>query len=216
MRERTLKDHYVFISSFTSLLLGENMVELSGFMAEEVEEVLKDLHLGVDVGKKIVTADHDLDLKLSSFDVLIHHAVMEYPPEIADFFEDVVSEMDEFRKELSLFDKGGMHLILQEEAAATKGSHWIFVHKKKLTEELHQEERIIQDHLRKVKTHLQSLHQKLLNSSHFSLSLEDSSSQIHFDVEGKEEELLHILKQMLLFLTIYLHLLEEELMQFTH
>lgn len=63
------------------------MVELTGIMAEEAAEVLQDLHHGIDVLKSVVTASHDLDLKLSSIDVVIQHVVMEYPSKVADIFE---------------------------------------------------------------------------------------------------------------------------------
>lgn len=108
--------------------------------------------------------------------------------------------MHEFRVELSLFDKGGLHLILEEEAAESDGKGWVFRHKQKVKSELYKEKEVLSSHLQKVHEHLKTIREGLL-----------IATSIKIDLEGKEEEFGHIVERILSFFGIYMKFLGDEL-----
>ena len=117
------------------------MVELAGELAEEAQEVLNDLHLGIDVGKKIVSATHDFEIKLSAVDMLFMHIDFNYSDndDLNDFFVDVSDTLVNLGEELEALKKGAIHLILEEEAAEKRGTSWVLKHRKKVGDEIKEE-----------------------------------------------------------------------------
>lgn len=95
------------------------MVELTGELGEEAQEVLNDLHIGIDAGKKIATATHDFELKLLAIDNVIMHIQFNYMEheDLNEFFMEISDELVELRDELEALKKGKIHVILEEEAA---------------------------------------------------------------------------------------------------
>ena len=117
------------------------MVDLTGELAEEAQEVLNDLHIGIDAGKKIATAAHDFEIKLLAMDKLIMHIQFNYGEheDLTAFFGEISDEIVQLREGLEVLEKGAIHVVLNEEAADKRGAFWTLRHRKKIEEEVKEE-----------------------------------------------------------------------------
>ena len=189
------------------------MSRFTGMAAEDAEQVLNDLHLGIDVGKKLVTATHQLDDKLASLYILMNHITMEYPEEITDFLEKIIVESHDFVPELKKFESEELHLVLLESAAEAVGPRWIFSHRAKVEAELKEESKVVKKHLQHVHKYLLIIQKEFVEAKHlFLVDIEKCKiTEMRIDLVGKEKEFEHIIENLLLFLKVYLHLLESKL-----
>ena len=191
------------------------MVELTGELGEEAQKVLNDLHIGIDAGKKMVTATHDFEVKLLAIDMLIGHIQLNYMKheDLTDFFMEISDEIVELRDELEALKKGEIHVILEEEAAGKKGTSWILKHRKRIDDELKEEVDIDNAILQKIHQAFRSLKEKFSQVDHlFSIDIKKATVKtIELDLEEAEKEVKHILERLMGFFITYEKIFRKEL-----
>ena len=191
------------------------MVELTGELAEEAQEVLKDLHIGIDAGKKIVLATHDFEVKLLAIDMLIMHIQFNYMEheDLNEFFMEISDEIVELRDTLESLEKGEVHLVLEEEAAEKRGTSWVFKHRKKVEDEIKEETDILKVDLEILHQFFKRLKEKFSQVDHlFSVDIEKATlTEVKLELEEAEEEVKHILERLMGFFATYEKIFSDEL-----
>ena len=191
------------------------MVDLTGELGEEAQEVLNDLHIGIDAGKKIANTTHDFEVKLLAIDMLIMHIQFNYMEheDLNEFFMEISDEIVELRDELEALEKGEIHVILEEEAAEKKGTSWILKHRKKIEDEIKNEADIDKAILQKIYQAFSSLKEKFSQVDHlFSVDIEKATvKNVKLELEEAEEEVKHILERLMGFFVTYEKIFRKEL-----
>ena len=191
------------------------MVDLTGELGEEAQEVLNDLHIGIDAGKKIANTTHDFETKLLAIDMLIMHINFNYMEheDLNEFFMEISDEIVELRDELEALEKGEIHIVLEEEAAEKKGTSWILKHRKKVEDEIKEEADIDKAILQKIHQAFRSLKEKFSQVDHlFSVDIEKATvKNVKLELEEAEEEVKHILERLMGFFVTYEKIFREEL-----
>src|SRR3989344_1146307 len=180
------------------------MAELSGEMGAEA---LKDLHAGIEAGKKIVTATHDFETKLLAIDTVIGHIHFNYQEheDIMDLFLRLSDEVVQLCGELDGLKKGEIHLVVLEEAAAKRGTVWILKHRKKLQQERMKEAEVDRQIIAKIHTFFLKVKEIFTEAEHpFKVDIKKAKiTRIKLELEEKEQEMKHILEQLLRFVAAY-------------
>lgn len=191
------------------------MIKLTGEYGEEAQEVLKDLHLGIDAGKNIITATHNFEIKLLAMDMLIMHINFKYEQhqDLTEFFMEISDELVRLREELSALEKGEIHVILEEKAAEKRGISWMLRHIKKVKKKIKEESDLDKAILQRVARVFQELTDKFSQVDHlFSVNLQKATvTEIKLELEEAEKELQHILEQLLGFFITYNKIFRKEL-----
>ena len=183
------------------------MVELTGELAEEAQEVLNDLHVGIDVGKHIVTATHDFETKLLATDMLFMHIDFNYShyEDLNGFFVEVSETIVELRDELEALGKGEIHILLEEEATEKKSTKWALKHRKKIEEEIKEEIEVDINIIKKIQVALVKIRRFFEEAEHlFSIHIKTATvEKMKIELEEGEEEVKHILRTLLQFILVY-------------
>jgi len=170
------------------------MIKLTGELAEETQEILNDLHEGIDVGRKIITTTHSLENKLLGLDLIFSHISFNYDQPVIDFFWEIQEEVEELVEFLKTEEKHGLHIIAQEQAAEKRGKKWILKHREIIEEEIKQEKEIDIAIVKKI-------HQTFLKIKEFI-----DQKQIFAKHHNKAAELNHIIQKIFHFFSTYEHL----------
>ena len=189
------------------------MVQLTGGFAEEAQGVLDTLHIGIDVGKRIVIASHDFTTKLSAVDMVFMHTQMEYQDydELHEFFVDVSDVLVELRDELDALRKGEIYFIVKLEAAE-KRKNWTLTHFKKIKKELHQVEDVDRKIFFVIHAALEKVRQLFQQAEHlFELDIKKATVDVKVELEEGEEEVKHILERLIQFILAYEQIFKKEL-----
>ncbi|MBI2666547.1 hypothetical protein HYX13_02955 [Candidatus Woesearchaeota archaeon] len=191
------------------------MVTLTGELAEEAQQVLEDLHRGIDAGKKAVTATHDFETKLLAMDMLIMHLHFNYAEHegLIEFFIQISECIVALRDELEALNLGEIHIIIQEEATEKKSPLWVFKHRKKVKKRIVQEQELEREMLQKVAAAWKKMYQKFQEAEElFVVDLKKIKvKEIYLELEEKHEEVKHILERLLGFFGAYQHFLQQQL-----
>ncbi|MBT3450507.1 hypothetical protein HN652_01075 [archaeon] len=191
------------------------MVELTGMMGEEAQEVLNDLHIGIDANKKIITKTHDFEIKLLAIDMLIMHIEFNYMEheDLNEFFKEISDKIIELREELDILEKGEIHVILEQKSAEKMGTGWILKHRKKVEDEIKKETDIEKKILQKIHQTFKILKEKFSQVDHlFSVDIENATvKETRLELEEAEEEIKHILEKLMGFFVTYNKIFRMEL-----
>ena len=183
------------------------MAELTGEMGAEAQEALKDLHTGIEAGKKIVTATHDFETKLLAIDTVIGHIHFNYQEheDIMDLFLRLSDEVVQLCGELVGMKKGEIHLVVLEEAAAKQGTAWVLKHRKKLQQERMKEAEVDRQIIAKIHAFFLDIQKIFTEAEHlFKVDIKKAKiTRIKLELEEKEQEMKHILEQLLRFVAAY-------------
>lgn len=191
------------------------MGKLTGELGEEAQEVLNDLHLGINAGKKIATTTHDFEVKLLAMDMLIMHIQFNYAEheDLNEFFMEISDEIVKLREELEALEKGEIHVVLKEEAAEKEGVSWILKHRNKVEDEIKEEADIDKAILRRIYQVFRSLKAKFSQVEHlFTVDIGKAKvKEIKLELEEAEKEVKHILEKLMGFFVTYEKIFHEEL-----
>ena len=191
------------------------MAELTGEMGAEAQEALKDLHTGIEAGKKIVTATHDFETKLLAIDTVIGHIHFNYQEheDIMDLFLRLSDEVVQLCGELSGLKKGEIHLVVLEEAATKQGTAWVLKHRKKLQQERMKEAEVDRQVIAKIHTFFLKAQEIFTEAEHlFKVDIKKAKvTRIKLELEEKEQEMKHILEQFLQFVVAYERIFKQAL-----
>ncbi len=192
------------------------MVDLTGeFYAEEAQEVINDIHIGIEAGKKIVISTHDFETKLLATDMLFMHLQMEYSEydELHDFFVEVSEKLVELRDELEELRKGEIHFVISLEAAEKVGRKWSLHHLKKVKGSLKGVSDVSRDAIFRIDKTFEEIKILFNQSDHlFEVSIEEATvGSVKMELEEKEKEVRHILERLLRFILAYEKLFKEAL-----
>ncbi|MCK4590003.1 MAG: hypothetical protein KAT77_06165 [Nanoarchaeota archaeon] len=167
------------------------MVDLTGEVAEEAQEALNDLHHGIDIGQKIVTATHSLENKLLSLDLVFTHISFNYDQNIIDFFWEMQEIIEELVAFLESEERKELHIVAEEKAALKLGKKWVLKHREVVEEEIKKEilvEKEIIQKIHEVFTKIKTLIEK---------------KQIFTQHHEKAAEVKHILEKLFHFFSTY-------------
>ena len=191
------------------------MVKLTGDFWEEAQEVLSDLHVGIDAGKKIAIATHDFETKLLAIDMLFMHIEFNYVEheDLHQFFVEISEELVELRNELGVLEKGKIHVVLDEEAAKKIGTAWILKHRKKFKNEIKEEINIDKKILQKISLTFSSLKEKFSQVEHlFEIDVDKAIvKEVKLELKESENEVKHIIERLIGFFITYEKIFNEEL-----
>ncbi len=200
------------------------MVKLEGELAFEAQEALGAMHEGIDIGKRIVTATHNLENKLLAFDYVMMHIEFNYShhDEIYTFFTEISDIIAALNKKLNKIRRGGLHFIAEEKTI----ENWILKHK--LSEagkrvrvwhkiiatikwEKREEVLVNKRIIRRLNADFQKLKKLYSEADHLFLIHEEKAkiTEIKLKLEEDEERVKHILEQVMRFIFTYEKLLGE-------
>ena len=192
------------------------MIRLKGEFGEGTKEALRDLHLGIKVGKRIISATHSFEIKLSIIESSIMNHVNfddQYSEAFIEFFEKITYDIINMRDELEEMEKGEVHIVLEEEAAEKLGTKWILKHINKVEDDIESEIELEKELIEKIHQFIVKIKNYFIEAEHlFSMNIEKSIiKKINIESEENEDEVKHILKNLLLFVLFYEKIFEQTL-----
>jgi len=184
------------------------MTKLTGEYGDIATEILEDLHIGIDIGRKTVHATHNFQIKLMAVDqIFMHIEADEYWR-----FEDLYAFLEEFHiiivdlhDDLTKLEHGDIHIVRKEKSAEKKGIEWIIKHKKKVEKELEHEKDVEEKIIKKIHKALKDIKKIFLKADHLFLIHEEETTikEIKIDLEEKEAEIKHLVEKLMQFLFMY-------------
>lgn len=191
------------------------MVELTGDFGPLIQELLEDLHSGIDAGKKTVHAVHDFDAKLQALNEALGLLGMDYMefPEIHGLFTLIGGEVEDLSKQLEILGKKELHILLEEEAAEAKGKKWILKHRKLVEGEIKSEKELEAEIVRIIHKAFVQIRKEFTDMEHlFEVDISKAEvTSVKEELKEFEEEFRHVMEKLMQFFAFYEHFFQQQL-----
>ncbi len=189
------------------------MVKLTGDMGEIAQEVLDDLHSGIDVGRNIVHSTHNFRIKLEAVDNVFAHIEIDYPDlaDFGEFFAEVGEIIMHLEAQLRDLEHGEIHIVRKEKSAERHGEEWVLKHIKKVKEKLEEEKDVDEEIIKDIHAALVKIKKLFLKAEHlFEIQEKETRiKELKHKLEEKEEEMKHIIEKLMQFLFTYEKIFKE-------